>query len=139
MNRLLGVKLSSKGKYWLDAGEKGNKFLWVFFVPIDEEVVAVVEERFNRDEASTYSVKWWDMKDLEKLLSEYWRGANRFKGYKLNKMEAIERNWTEKELKEVKRWWEIRRKHAKAEELTPQEWELYTRGIRKGFYLLLGF
>ncbi len=134
MKEVLGFKLSRLAKYWLDASEK-DKFLWVWFIPM-KEVVLVLEERRKQDENPTYTVKWWDIKDLEELLSEYWAGAYRYKGYKLVRMDAIERNYDKTEIEEAKRWWEIRKKYSKAEELTSQEWELYTRGIRKGYFLL---
>jgi len=134
MKQVLGSKLSYMAKYWLDASE-GNKFLWVWFIPL-REVVIVLEEEWKRGSSTSYTVKWWDIKGLEELLSEYWVGAYRYKGYKLNKMDAIERNCAEEELEEAREWWKIRKKYVRAEELDDKERSLYIKGIRKGYYLL---
>jgi hypothetical protein len=139
MRQILGIKLSQRAKFWLDSSE-GDKFISVWFVVIGD-VVAVIEEKWRRGEASNsnYEVKWWDVKELEELLSEYWSGAYRYKGYKLNRMDAVEKNWAKEELEEAKKWWKIRKKYAKAEELNPEELDFYRRGVKNGYYLVAPF
>jgi hypothetical protein len=63
MRQELGFRLSRQAKFWLDAGERDGRFLWVWFVPIGD-VVAVVEETWERGGQPRYEVKWWALEEL---------------------------------------------------------------------------
>ncbi len=134
MKQVLGFRLSRQAKFWLDAGDRDGKFLWVWFVPIGD-VVVVVEETWKRGGQPSYKVKWWDIEELEQLLSENYSGAHSYKGYKLEKMAAVIENWTEDEKQKGKEFWELHRMYARGEQ-SEELLKAYNKGIRKGYYLL---
>jgi len=134
MKQELGFKLSRQAKFWLDAGDRNGRFLWVWFVPIGD-VVAVVEETWERGGQSSYEVKWWALEELEEFLDEDYCGAYSFKGYKIKRVAAVVENWTKEELKKAKKWWQIRRRLEKGEK-SEELFKAFYDGIKKGYYLI---
>ena len=132
MRKDLGFRLSRQAKFWLDASS-GDRFLWVWFVPIGD-VVAVVEEAWKRGKKPSYKVRWWSIEELEELLSEVYAGAYSFRGYKINRADAVIENWTDEEKEQFKKWYEIRRRLMSGEQ-SEELLKAYNDGIRKGYYL----
>jgi len=133
MKQALGFRLCRQAKFWLDAGERDGKFLWVWLVPIGD-VVAVVEETWRKGGQSSYKVLWWSIEELEEFLSEAYSGAYAYRGYKIKRVDALVENWTEDEKLKAKEWLEIRHKVARGE-YSEELLKAYNNGIRKGYNL----
>jgi hypothetical protein len=139
------LKLKKRALFWLDAGE-GHEFIWLIFVP-DGDRVVVIEERHRRANGrKRYRIFQWSKEDLETLLSEYWAGAIRFKGYNLENMGVFEENLPKDWVERCKEWWETRRLLYDARlkdgkeilqdpDLSKLYHNIYLKGIRGGYYL----
>ncbi|MFZ8784760.1 hypothetical protein [Thermocrinis sp.] len=139
------LELKKRAMFWLYAGE-GAVFIWLLFVPNGDEVVVIEERHRHVKGRKKYRVFQWAKEDLAEILSEYWAGAVRFKGYRLENMGVFEENLPKDWIEKCKKWWETKEVLQNARfkegkdllqdsELSKLYHNIYLKGIKEGYYL----
>jgi len=139
------LELKKRALFWLDAGD-GSKFIWLIFVPDGDRIVVIEERQRHGKGRKRYRIFQWSKEDLEKLLSEYWAGATRVKGYNLEKMGVFEENLPKDWVEKCKEWWATKKVLCDARfkegkeiledpELSKLYYNIYLKGIKEGYYL----
>jgi hypothetical protein len=139
------LELKKRALFWLYAGE-GHEFIWLIFVPDGDEVVVIEEKHRHVNGRKRHRILQWTKEDLEDLLSEYWAGAIRIKGYNLENMGLFKENLSKDWVEKCKEWWETRKLLYDAQfkegkeiledpELSKLYCNIYLKGIKEGYYL----
>jgi hypothetical protein len=139
------LELKKRALFWLNAGE-GSEFIWLIFVPDGDRIVVIEERQRHVKGRKRYRIFQWSKEDLENLLSEYWAGATRVKGYNLENMGVFEENPPKDWVEKCKEWWETRQVLYDAQfkegkeiledpDLSRLYHNIYLKGIKEGYYL----